>query len=98
MSNQTSLYQLHLANKISLNCDKKKSFFFHKPGFVVPEIKIKMNGLRIFPSKYIKYLGLYLNETLNGSFHCDILSKTLKRANGMLAKSRHYISSVDLKS
>ena len=57
-----------------------------------------MNGLRIFPSKFIKYLGLYLDETLNGSFHCHTLAKTLKRANGMLAKARHYISPVELKS
>ena len=97
-SDLKTLYQWLLANKISLNCDKTEVIFFHKPGFVVPEIKIKMNGLRIFPSKCIKYLGLYLDETLNGSFHCDILSKTLKRASGMLAKARHYISPVDLKS
>ena len=41
---------------------------------------------------------MYLDETLNGSFHCDILAKKLKRANGMLAKARHYITKDDLKS
>ena len=82
-----TLYKWLLANKISLNCDKTEVIFFHKPGFKVPNIKIKMNGIRILPSNHIKYLGLYLDETLNGSFHCDILAKTLKRGNGMLAKS-----------
>ena len=93
-----TLYKWLLANKISLNCDKTEVIFFHKPGFKVPNIKIKMNGIRIFPSNHIKYLGLHLDETLNGSFHCDILAKTLKRGNGMLAKARHYISKDDLKS
>ena len=93
-----SLYKWLLANKISLNCDKTEVIFFHKPGSIVPNIKIRMNGIRILPSNHIKYLGLYLDETLNGSFHCDILTKTLKRANGMLAKARHYISNDDLKS
>ena len=61
-------------------------------------MKIKMNGHRIYPSKYIKYLGIYVDETLNGSYHCKILSKKLKRANGMLCKARHYIPIHELKS
>ena len=56
-----------------------------------------MNGHRIFPSKFIKYLGIYLDETLNGRFHCHNLAKKLNRANGMLCKARHFINSEDLK-
>ena len=91
------LYNWLLANKISLNCDKTEIIFFHKPGEKIPNLKIKMNGHRIFPSKYIKYLGIYLDETLNGRFHCYNLAKRLKRANGMLCKARHYINAEDLK-
>ena len=90
------LYNWLLANKISLNCDKTEIIFFHKPGENVPNIKIKMNGHRIFPSNFIKYLGVYLDETLNGKFHCRELAKKLKRANGMLCKARHYINNADL--
>ena len=57
-----------------------------------------MNGHIIIPSKYIKYLGVYLDQTLNGSFHCKNLVKNLKRANGMLCKARHYINNDDLKT
>ena len=53
--------------------------------------KIKMNGLRIYPSDYIKYLGIYLDSFLNCNFNCEILGKKLKRANGMLCKARHYV-------
>ena len=57
-----------------------------------------MNGHRILPSKYIKYLGIFLDETLNGRFHCEALMKKLKRANGMLCKARHYVEIDDLKA
>ena len=92
------LYKWLLANKISLNCDKTEIIFFHKPGEIVPEMKIKMNGHRIYLSNNIKYLGIYLDETLNGGFHCETLMKKLKRANGMLCKARHYITNDDLKT
>ena len=90
------LYNWLLANKISLNCDKTEIIFFHKQGEKPPNLKIKMNGHVIIPSKYIKYLGIYLDETLNGRFHCQDLTKKLKRANGMLCKARHYINLEDL--
>ena len=92
------LFNWLLANKISLNRDKTEVIFFHKPNEKVPEMKIKLNGHKIFPSKYIKYLGVYLDETLNGEFHCNMLVKKLKRANGMLCKARHYIPNEDLKT
>ena len=56
-----------------------------------------MNGKLLYPSEHIKYLGIYLDATLNGTFHCDELTKKLNRANGILAKSRHYVPPKQLK-
>jgi hypothetical protein len=92
------IYKWLLANNISLNSDKTEIIFFHKPGEKAPFLKIKMNGHRIYPSKIIKYLGVYLDETLNGGYHCSILIRKLKRANGMLCKARHYIDLENLKT
>ena len=92
------IYYWLLANKISLNCVKMEIIFSHKPGEKVPDMKIKINGHRIYPSNNIKYLGIRLDETLNGAFHCGTLMKKLKRANGMLCKARHYITNDDLKT
>jgi hypothetical protein len=50
-----------------------------------------MNGQKMSPSSSIKYLGIYLDEFLSGSAHCDQLHTKLLRANGMIAKSRHYL-------
>ena len=92
------LYKWLLANKISLNCDKTQLIFFHKPRTKLPEkIKIKLNGNILNHTHAIKYLGVYLDETLSGDQHCIELSKILARANGMLAKARHYAPS-ELKS
>ena len=56
-----------------------------------------MNGHRIFPSKSIRYHEIYLDELLDGRFHCHSLAKNLNRTNGMLCKACHFISSDDLK-
>ena len=92
------LYNWLLANKISLNCDKTEIIFFRKPGEKSPDLRIKMNGHPLYLSSSIKYLGMYLDETLNGSCHANILSKKLKRANGMLCKARHYVHTEDIRT
>ena len=95
------LYRWLLANKISLNCSKTELIFFHKPGqnptmnFL---FKIKINGHLIRPTDHIKYLGVHLDSTLSGKQHMGLLSKKLKRANGMLSKVRHYVPKDELRS
>ena len=92
-----NVYKWLLANKISLNCDKTEVMIFHKPGNKAPELKLRLNGHRIFPTKKLKYLGIYLDETLTFSYNSEILAKTLKRAIGILSKARHYLEKNDLK-
>ena len=94
------LYEWLLANKISLNCAKTELIFFHKPGHPITgfSFKIKMNGHKLLPSDHIKYLGIYLDSTLSGNYHCKQLITKLKRANGMLSKIRHYVPKEELKS
>ena len=52
-----------------------------------------MNGKLLHPSDHIKYLGIYLC----GKKHCEELLQKLNRANGMLPKSKHYVSPKILK-
>ena len=95
------LYKWLLANKISLNCAKTELIFFHKPGANMSEyesLKIKMNGHKLIPSLYIKYLGIYVDSTLSGKQHCNILSTKLKRANEMLSKIRYCVPLEELQS
>ena len=57
-----------------------------------------MNGKKIYPSKSIRYLGIHIDETLNFSHNSKILTKKLKRANGILSKARHFIDTDQLKT
>ena len=64
------LHHWLLANKISLNEAKTEIIFFKKPAQKVPpNIKIKINGHKLHPSSEIKYLGVYLDESLKGTAH-----------------------------
>ncbi len=87
-----------LANQISLNTGKTELIFFRKPNVPIPLNRIKINGLILPPSKSIKYLGLYLDEHLNGSAHAEKLFPKLRRACGMLSKIRHYTTTDQTKT
>ena len=56
------------------------------------DIKIKIDGKKIQPSRYVKYLGILIDSHLNWNYHIDQLSTKLSRAVGMLAKIRYYVS------
>ena len=86
------LYSWLLANKISLNAAKTELIFFRKPSQMKIHLtRIKINGKKLHPTSNIKYLGIYLDEFLDGSAHCLQLQTKLQRSNGMIAKARHYL-------
>ena len=87
-----------LANKISLNTDKTELIIFHKVRSVVPNLKIVLNGKKLTHSPVIKYLGVYLDDTLMGTAHCEEIVKKLSRANGIIAKTRHFVPHEHLKN
>jgi hypothetical protein len=65
---------------------------FRKPRDPIPmEHKFKLNGLKLTVSRYIKYLGVYLDDTLSGQYHCALLINKLARSNAMLSKARHFV-------
>ena len=86
------LYKWLLANKISLNATKTELVIFRKPSVLTPSLKLKINGTRIYPSPSIKYLGVLIDEFLNGEAHCKQLHAKLNRSKGMIAKARHFLS------
>ena len=57
-----------------------------------------MNGKKLYPSSYVKYLGVLIDEHLKFKQHINSLCTKLRRANGMLAKIRHYVDPTTLKS
>ena len=80
------------ANKISLNASKTEMLIFRHPNKPIEyDLKIKLDGKRLYSSKYVKYLGILLDPHLNWSYHVKTLAPKLSRAAGLLAKVRHYV-------
>ena len=87
------------ANFISLNTKKTELVIFKHPNKVINyNMKIKLNGKKLYPSKFVKYLGVLIDEHLNYSHHMTSLCNKLTRALGMLKKIRHFTNSTTLRS
>ena len=80
------------ANKISLNASKTELIIFRDPRKKsMHDLKIKIDGKRLTPSKYVKYLGVLVDCHLNWHAHEMELHSKLSRAVGMLSKIRYFV-------
>ena len=80
------------ANKISLNSSKTEILIFKHPNKPLTyDLKLLLDGKRLYPSKYVKYLGILIDPHLTWNYHIKTLAPKLARATGMLAKLRHYV-------
>ena len=81
------------ANKISLNAKKTELILFkNKHTRFTKHLNFRISGQKIEPTNTIKYLGIKLDDKLNFKAHHCELSLKLSRANGMLAKIRHFVN------
>ena len=78
-------------NRLSLNAAKTELIFFHstKNKLNYDNITIKLNGVRLKPVDYVKYLGMFIDKHLSWNIHINELSKKLLRANRILSKLRY---------
>ena len=73
----------HLSsNKLSLDIDKTNYIIFHSLSVNLPHVK------RV---KFVKFLGLLVDENLSWKFHLSELSKKLARTYGMFFKIRNLL-------
>ena len=80
------------ANKISLNASKTELIVFRDPRKKSDhDLKIKIDGKKLVPSKFVKYLGILIDCHLKWNFHIIELKTKLSREVGMLSKIRHYV-------
>ena len=86
------------ANKISLNASKTEMLVFRDPRRKIDyNLKIKIDGKKVTPSKFVKYLGIYLDNYLSWHQQEQDMRSRLSRAAGMLCKIRHYVNFETLK-
>ena len=87
-----SLNQWLLANKISLNATKTELIYFRNKRTAIPDAKIILNGVKLFATNQVKYVGVIFDEHLTFKRHITLLNAKLKRANNLIAISRHYLA------
>ena len=86
------------ANKISLNASKTELIVFRDPRKISNyELKIQIDGKKLIPSKFVKYLGIYIDCHLSWQQQEKTMHTRLSRATGMLCKIRHFVSDATLR-
>ena len=85
-------------NKISVNVSKTELIMF-KPRMkkVDFDLKLKLNGKRLYPTKSVKYLGIKIDESLTWNENIIYIAIKLDRANAMLYKVREFVNTRVLK-
>ena len=81
------------ANKLSLNEAKTEMIVFRRSlnQKISDNFTIKINKFKLSPLHYVKYLGVFIDETLNWNYQIEQLSQKLAKSNGIISKLRHYI-------
>ena len=87
------------ANKISLNASKAVLILF-KPKMkkLDFDLKLRLNGKRIYPTKSVKYLGIKIDKNLTWIDHINDIAIKLNKANAMLFKAREFLNTKIQKS
>jgi hypothetical protein len=82
-----------LANKLSLNVDKTCYTLFSKSKRAISNVSLKLtiNGQLIERVKCCKYLGVFIDESLNWSEHIDFVYKKLIKFTSIFYKLRDLI-------
>ena len=84
-------------SQISLNAEKTEFVVFrHHRKTLAFNPFLKIGGKEISQSSSIKYLGVLVDSHLNWKTHTFSLSSKLARANGIISKLKHYVSTKTL--
>ena len=90
MKNLTDLLN---ENKISLNVQKTKLVIFkHQRKKIDSEVKIKLSRKRLYPTDFVKHLGIRIDENLNWKHHSSDILLKVNRANALLFKIRNFVN------
>ena len=69
------------ANKISLNVSKTELIIFNPKGKPLDfNMKIKLNGKRLYPTDSVRYLGVKTESKLNWNSHINAIATKLNRS------------------
>ena len=80
------------SNKLALNIEKANCMLFHFPWKKLTEhSNLKIGKKDIQRTKYVKFLGVLMDEHLTWKYHTTELCKKLFKTAGIFLKVRHYV-------
>ncbi len=93
------LFMWLCSSRLSLNVSKTEFIIFKPPRIPFQNrITLKLNGIIIYESPTVKYLGLLLDARLSWKAHIFALRKKLSTAVGIMYKLKSFCSDHILKS
>ena len=61
------------------------------------DLKLKLNGKRLYPTKSVKYFSIKIDESLTWNEHINDIAIKLYRTNAMLYEVREFVNTRVLK-
>ena len=92
----TNINEWFAANKVSLNVEKTRYFFFHKPSkkdnipLQLPNLTI--NNHKIKREESIKFLGVLLDKNVTWKEHLKYIESKCAKNIGLLYKAKHHLN------
>ena len=87
------------ANKISLNVGKTELVLFTSSKKQLDcDLKIELNGKRLYETDSVKYLGIQVDKILTWKQQINLVALKPNKANAMLSKLRHVLDIKTLRS
>ena len=73
-----------------LNLSKTELFMFNPPCKQPDyELKVKLNGEKLYQRDPVKYVGIHINKSLTYKHHINNVAIKLSKGNAMLSKIRN---------
>ena len=85
-----------LANKLTLNL-KKSCLVLFKKSKKTESIPIQFHDIEIPRNTRVKFLGIWLDENLDWTFHCNAILKKIKKNKHLLKMGQNYLTQHALK-
>ena len=93
------LYNWLTSNKLTLNIKKSNFVIFrsyqkkltYKPNICIYFDNVNNKNIPLECKKYIKYLGIVIDNNLSWRYHIDYIAVKISKSVGMIAKLRHFV-------
>ena len=84
------------ANKLTLNLKKSCLVLFNENN-TKKSVPIKFQNIEIPQSSRVKFLGVWIDENMDWTFHCNVVLNKIKKNQHLLRMGQNYLTKHALK-